>query len=366
MFDAIAVPRQGTRPAGLVARIQAQGPSASPDRPTPRLFEAIPAPRRASPDRAERPDGASSGPLPDPAPLFGGIARAPVAATAADRFRAELRREALEALPPQARAEGLFAAEIARSLGARAARRGRWSFAAAAFQATLVAALAVASANLHARRLPEGAVAVSIIRAPRRATPYAPHAPASSFAGRRAQSSASPRATIRPPPPSALLQPREIRAEMKPPDPSEPVEEAGPAGAGDAEGVVGGVPFAAMDAARQAEPAGPSPGGEVEDAPQWVTSGFRKPAEARAGCVRDSIRLPPDLTGFVSERLTVKFAVGRDGAVSAIEILGAVADRRVADAIRQALAGCRWIPGTDPRGQPVSLWVILPIRFASG
>jgi protein TonB len=32
-------------------------------------------------------------------------------------------------------------------------------------------------------------------------------------------------------------------------------------------------------------------------------------------------------------------------------------------AIVRALAACRWRPGADARGQPIALWVILPIRF---
>ena len=71
---------------------------------------------------------------------------------------------------------------------------------------------------------------------------------------------------------------------------------------------------------------------------------------------------PTQQTGPV----TVKFAVGRDGAVGRIEVLAALPDRRIETAIVRALTTCRWRPGADASGQPIALWVILPIRFEGG
>lgn len=42
-----------------------------------------------------------------------------------------------------------------------------------------------------------------------------------------------------------------------------------------------------------------------------------------------------------------------------------VPDQRIFQAIRQALGSCRWRAGSDAQGQPATLWVILPLRFAA-
>ena len=46
--------------------------------------------------------------------------------------------------------------------------------------------------------------------------------------------------------------------------------------------------------------------------------------------------------------------------------MGSVPDQRIASSIWQAIQGCRWVPGADAQGKPVSIWVILPVRFTSG
>jgi protein TonB len=230
----------------------------------------------------------------------------------------------------------------------------------------MIAAVLVGSAHLASRRPPPlPAVEVQIIRsAPRRA--YAPPAaPAVLSAARRAALAPRPGVrTYKPPPPSALVQPRLVAEEMRLPAADEPVEEIDPAAlAADGEGVVGG--FAGVVPASFGErPAAAAPAGDaVEDAPRWVTTGFRKPVEAEPGCVAAAIRLPADLAGFVSQRITVKFAVGRDGSIGRVEILGELPDRRIETAILRALGSCRWRPGADARGEAIALWVILPIRF---
>jgi protein TonB len=43
-----------------------------------------------------------------------------------------------------------------------------------------------------------------------------------------------------------------------------------------------------------------------------------------------------------------------------------VPDARIGTAIWQAVQACRWVPGADAQGKPVSIWVILPIRFTAG
>jgi outer membrane biosynthesis protein TonB len=81
--------------------------------------------------------------------------------------------------------------------------------------------------------------------------------------------------------------------------------------------------------------------------------------------VGSSIRLPADLAGYAAGQVVVKFAVARDGTVGLAQLMTPVPDQRIFEAIRRALASCRWRPGSDAQGQPVTLWVILPLRFAA-
>jgi protein TonB len=137
---------------------------------------------------------------------------------------------------------------------------------------------------------------------------------------------------------------------MKPPDPNEPPEPEYDYGPGATEGVVGGVVGATNT---------------IEDAPAYATSGFVRPAERQRGCVGRSVRIPRELQGIITS-VTVKFAVGRDGKPSLFETLSDVPDKRIADAIWQAIQACEFTAGLDPRGQPQKIWMILPLRFTSG
>jgi protein TonB len=246
-----------------------------------------------------------------------------------------------------------------RDLSRRAAVRGAYSLGATGFETTVLLALTALTAHLAAQR-PEREPVVDVVfvrEAPRRPAPPPPPPPA---APRRAPASPKTVVVSRPAAPAALIQPREVAPEMKIPDPGEPVEEYDEGGVEG--GVVGGVPGGV--AGGTMEPY--SRGGELEDAPQYVTTGFRKPAEASPGCVRGAIRMPPDLAGYVSGPTTVKFAVGRDGTVGRVEVLGAALDERIVEVIRRGLRACRWLPGADAQGRPVALWVVMPLRFASG
>jgi hypothetical protein len=95
--------------------------------------------------------------------------------------------------------------------------------------------------------------------------------------------------------------------------------------------------------------------------PVFATSGHTRPAETEKGCVGRSIRLPRALAGMTGS-VTAKFAVDRDGSVSRFELLSE-APGEVASGLWQAVQDCRFSPGKDPRGMPVLMWVILPIRF---
>ncbi len=252
----------------------------------------------------------------------------------------------------------MFDRLMIRDLSRRAAVRGVYSLGATGFETTVLLALAALTAHLAAQR-PEREPVVDVVFV-RQAPPRPAPPPPPPAAARRAPT--SPKAVVvrRPVPPAALVQPREVAPEMKMPDPGEPVEEYDEGGVEG--GVVGGVPGGVIGGTMEAY----SRGSEFEDAPQYVTTGFRKPAEAVPGCVRGAIRMPPDLAGYVSGPTTVKFAVGRDGTVGRVEVLGAALDARVVDVIRRGLHACRWLPGADAQGRPVALWVVMPLRFASG
>jgi protein TonB len=141
---------------------------------------------------------------------------------------------------------------------------------------------------------------------------------------------------------------------MKPPDPNEaPEPEYDYGDQAEGEGVIGGV-------------VGAQPSNEIEDAPKFATAGYRKPAMAEPGCVGRSVRIPRELAGFVSGPITVKFAVGGDGKPSRFEPMTAVPDPRIANAIWQAIQSCRWVPGADPQGKPISIWIVLPVKLVSG
>jgi protein TonB len=266
-------------------------------------------------------------------------------------------------IPVERSAWDLFAAVVRRDAGRRAARRGTWALVASAFQAAVVGGAVSLSALLAAHAQEDSGLPVEIVPVRmQRAVPRAPPPPPAAPPGFRRAGPARPRPPgAKPPPPVALVQPREVSNEMRMPGPDEPPEDLDWAYAEGEGGVVGGIVGAESWEPTETTARG---GGEIVDAPQYATAGFRRPAEADPGCVRRSVRLPSELAGYVSGPLTVKFAVGRDGSVGAVEIL-TEADPRVASAIRSALRACRWVPGADARGQAVALWVILPLRFES-
>lgn len=122
-------------------------------------------------------------------------------------------------------------------------------------------------------------------------------------------------------------------------------------------------PAAAPPAVQPPVPAVRAPAEQTEDAPQFARQGFRSPAQEIPGCVQSSVRIPRDLQGFASGPITVRFAVDRDGSVGLFRVEGQVPDRRISEAIWSAVRECRFVPGADERGQPVRLWVVMPIRF---
>lgn len=239
--------------------------------------------------------------------------------------------------------------------GKKAARRAGYVFGSTVVQVVLVFAIITASAAIKAKIIDEPVVDVKFVKPV--APPPPPPPPPPPAAAKRPPSDKPKTDLPKPPPPTALLQPKEVQAEMKAPDPNEPPEpeyDYGSAGSG--EGVIGGVVGAQPAAATN----------QIEDAPAYATAGFRKPQMAQPGCVQGAVRLPRELLGFISGPITVKFAVGRDGAPSRYEAMSNVPDRRISEAIWNAIQSCKWIPGADAQGRPTSIWVILPLRFTSG
>ena len=235
--------------------------------------------------------------------------------------------------------------------GRRAAQRAGFIFGSTVFQALLVSAIVAASAYVKARVIDApDKVDVKFVKT---AAPPKPPPPPAAPPPKRPHTD-KPRTDLpRPPPPQALIQPQEIKPEMKPPDPNEkePQYNWGDDSAS-GEGVVGGVVGG---------------GGGVEDAPAYATAGFRKAAMAVPKCVQEATRIPRDLQGYVSSTpITVQFAVGRDGSPSQFKVITNGVPDRIAAAIWQAIQECKWVAGADPQGRPVSVWVILPLRFTSG
>lgn len=236
--------------------------------------------------------------------------------------------------------------------GKDAAKRVGYVAGSTLFQTVLVIAIISASAAIKAKVIDQESVEVKFVKAAAPRPPPPPPPPAAPPPRKRAPTE-KPRTDLpKPPPPQALVQPQEIQPEMKAPDPNEPPEPEYDYGdAGEGEGVVGGVVGAS--------------GSQIEDAPAYATAGFRKPQMAQPNCVQNAVRVPRELQGFISGPITVKFAIGRDGQPGRFEAMTSVPDKRIADAIWNAVQSCKWIPGADAQGKPTAIWVILPMRFTA-
>ena len=227
--------------------------------------------------------------------------------------------------------------------GKRAARKGAYIFGSTVFQIVFVAALVLVGERIRSAAKAEASVEVKFIRT---APPPPPPPPAPKRKVEQKPKTEAPKTVL---PPTAMIQPKEIAEEMKAPNPNEPPEpEPEASDSGSEGGVVGGV------------------AGGGEEAPRYMTAGFRAPREKERGCIGGSMRIPPNLAGFVSGPITVKFAVRRDGSIGQVQIMSQIPDPRIGDIIRQGLSHCEWIPGADAQGNPTSIWVIQPIRFAGG
>jgi periplasmic protein TonB len=233
--------------------------------------------------------------------------------------------------------------------GRQAARRAGYVMGSTAFQIALVFAI-IAIGTVRATVKEDTVVDVKFVRPA--APPPPPPPPAPPAARKRPPSDEKPRTDLpKPPPPQALLQPKEVQEEIKinPNEPKEP--EYDYSGSASDEGVIGGV-------------VGAQP--SIEDAPQFATAGYVKPRQESPNCAQNAVRVPPQLQGFISGPITVKFAVRKDGSLTQFQVMSNIPDKRIGDLIWQAIQSCKWVPGNDPQGRPTSVWVILPFRFVSG
>ncbi len=234
--------------------------------------------------------------------------------------------------------------------GKRVARRSAFLAGSTVAQVLFVAFLIVAGERIRAAVKSEPVVDVKFVKA---AAPKPPPPPPPPPPARKKPPSDQPKVTVTKAPPMAMIQPKTVEDEIKPPDPNEPEEDYG---SDDGEGVEGGVVGGVVG--------GQVSKGGFEEAPRYVTSGFKPPALAEPACIRENTRIPAQLAGFVSGPITVKFAVYSNGAVGAFQVMGQLPDPRIGDAIKSAIQSCTWIPGTDPQGKPTALYVIMPFRFA--
>jgi protein TonB len=241
----------------------------------------------------------------------------------------------------------VFDEVVKREGGKTAARRAGFVFGSTAFQVGVVMAAFVVGQQVK-KAVEDKAVDVKFVKAAAPPPPPAPPPPAAPPPKRKNPPTDKPKTNLPPPPPpQALIQPQEIKEEMKTDtSPKEPEYDYSKGGEGVVGGVVGGAP-------------------SIEDAPAYATAGYKKPEMAERGCVQRSVRLTPELLDYVTGPITVKFAIMRDGTPSRFEVMSAVSDQRIATAIWQAVKACKWNAGADAQGRPTNIWVILPIRFST-
>ncbi len=231
--------------------------------------------------------------------------------------------------------------------GKRVARRSAFLAGSTVVQILFVAFLIVAGERIRAAVKSEPVVDVKFVRTAPPPPPPPPPPPA-----KKKAPSDRPKVEVKKVAPTAMIQPKNVEDQIKPPDPNEPEDDYGEGSEDGVEGgVVGGVVGGQVSSGRG-----------YEEAPVYMGAGFKAPTMADKNCFRDAFRLPPSLAGFVSS-VTVKFAVYPNGAVGAFSVMGQLPDQRIGDAIRNALTSCTWVPGADAQGRPTAIYVIMPVRL---
>lgn len=88
------------------------------------------------------------------------------------------------------------------------------------------------------------------------------------------------------------------------------------------------------------------------------------PAERSPGCFADAMRFPRELAARLPERATITFTVEETGALRDVLVDGHGAGA-LATQVRGGLSRCAWTPAADAAGVPMTVAVLLPVRFES-
>jgi TonB family protein len=239
----------------------------------------------------------------------------------------------------------------------RAGRQGLFLLGSSALQVGLVVTIVLAASAIRARVGEERVVPVKFVRTAMSAPVAMPPAAQPPKPARRRPAEPAKAA------PTALVQPHEIPKTEVDPDPEGPPEEAPPS-ANEHDGVVGGAVAAVPTPPAVATTPRPAPP-VVKDEPAYAGAGFTRPRPAERNCVQARLRMPHGLEGFAAT-VTVKFAIGKDGTPGLFQVQGPEPDARLTSAIWQAVQECRWFAGTNPKGEPTKIWVVMPFRFQAG
>ena len=88
------------------------------------------------------------------------------------------------------------------------------------------------------------------------------------------------------------------------------------------------------------------------------------PAERSPGCFADAMRFPRELAVRLPERASITFTVEETGALRDVLVDGH-GTGALATQVRGGLSRCAWTPAADPSGVPMTVAVLLPVRFES-
>jgi periplasmic protein TonB len=234
--------------------------------------------------------------------------------------------------------------------GKRAARKGAFLLGSTTLQILAVAAIILIGKSIQAK-ITEEPVTVKFVKG---GSPPPPPPPPP-----KRKKTNTKKTEVRKINPSSMIQPKEIQPQVKPPETSDDDDDGVEGGVegGVKGGVVGGVVGGVLG--------GTLGGTGVQEAPVYMTSGFKKPELANPRCIVESMRIPKDLQGIVS-KVTIKFAISRDGTSDLFQFMTAVPDKRIEDAIKSAVQSCKFNPASDPQGRPVRIWYIMPIQMKAG
>jgi hypothetical protein len=103
----------------------------------------------------------------------------------------------------------------------------------------------------------------------------------------------------------------------------------------------------------------PAPAGAT---PEFAAPGGLRPALAEPGCLERELRLPPEF-GDTEGTASVKVAIDGRGVPVLFHAITPTPEP-IVTAIGEAVKRCRWTPGADPRGQPATIWLTVPVRIA--